>query len=86
MTKLLYSDHLSVAGTNRIVNAIVGAHTDGLFSICSMKDGTLITGGKDRRLVQWTSAYKKTGIELEVLIVWVLCGIVLYCEIYLTFD
>ena len=53
-------------GTNKISQAVTGAHEGGIFSICILKDGSIITGGKDRRLVHWTNAYKKTGQEIEV--------------------
>ena len=45
---------------------MVGAHDGGIFSICVIKDGTLITGGKDRRLVEWDVAYQRTGREHEM--------------------
>ena len=53
-------------GTNKISQAVTGAHEGGIFSICILKDGSIITGGKDRRLVHWSNAYKKTGQEIEV--------------------
>jgi len=53
-------------GTNKINQAVTGAHEGGIFSICILKDGSVITGGKDRRIVQWTSGYKKSGQEIEV--------------------
>jgi len=56
------------AGSNKIGQAVCGAHDGGIFSICVIKDGTLITGGKDRRLVEWNTAYQKTGKEHEVFI------------------
>lgn len=32
-----------------------------------MKDGTLLSGGgKDRKIVQWDSNYKRAGVETEV--------------------
>ena len=53
-------------GSNKISNAVTAAHDGGIFSICVIKDGTLITGGKDRRLVEWDAAYKTTGHVHEV--------------------
>ena len=53
-------------GNNRISQAVTGAHEGGIFSICIMKDGTLLTGGKDRCLVQWSSDYQRTGVEYEI--------------------
>ncbi|XP_078452761.1 echinoderm microtubule-associated protein-like 2 isoform X2 [Lampetra planeri] len=52
-------------GTNRITHAIVGAHDGGIFTLCMQRDGTLVSGGKDRRLVTWDTAYRKTG-ETEI--------------------
>jgi len=53
-------------GTNRVSQAITNAHEGGIFSICAMKDGKLITGGKDRRIIEWNSSYKPTGLEHEI--------------------
>lgn len=53
-------------GSNRVSHAINGAHDGGIFSICVMKDGNVLSGGKDRRIVQWDSSYKKTGNEHEI--------------------
>lgn len=45
----------------------MGAHDGGIFSLCFLKDGTLLSGGgKDRKIIQWDNAYKKTGQESEV--------------------
>ena len=44
-----------------------GAHEGGVFSVCVMKDGTILSGGgKDRKIIQWDNAYKKTGLETEL--------------------
>ena len=53
-------------GTNRITQAVLGAHEGGIFSICVLKDGIILTGGKDRRIVEWGPAYNRTGLEHEV--------------------
>lgn len=54
-------------GTNRITQSVVGAHEGGVFSLCVTKDGTLLSGGgKDRKIIQWDSSFKKTGTETEV--------------------
>ncbi|XP_067680200.1 echinoderm microtubule-associated protein-like 2 isoform X12 [Haliotis asinina] len=54
-------------GTNRISQAINGAHEGGVFSVCVMKDGTILSGGgKDRKVIQWDSTYKRTGLETEI--------------------
>lgn len=55
-------------GNNRISKAIEGVHEGGIFSVCVMKDGTLLSGGgKDRKIVQFDSSYTKTGVETEVI-------------------
>lgn len=56
----------AVTGSNKVTQGINGAHAGGLFTICIMKDGTIMTGGKDRRIVEWSNAYKRTGREHEV--------------------
>ncbi|XP_076442286.1 echinoderm microtubule-associated protein-like 2 isoform X4 [Babylonia areolata] len=54
-------------GTNRITQAVVGAHEGGVFSLCTTKDGNLLSGGgKDRKVIEWDSSYSKTGRETEV--------------------
>lgn len=47
-------------GTNRISYAIQGAHEGGIFALCMLRDGTLVSGGgKDRRLISWNGNYQK---------------------------
>ncbi|KAK7487112.1 hypothetical protein BaRGS_00021607 [Batillaria attramentaria] len=54
-------------GSNRITQAVVGAHEGGVFSLCGTKDGNLLSGGgKDRKVIEWDSGYSKTGRETEV--------------------
>ncbi|RUS86563.1 hypothetical protein EGW08_005702 [Elysia chlorotica] len=54
-------------GGNRIVNAMIGAHEGGVFSLCMMEDGMLLSGGgKDRRIIQWDNTYAKTGQNAEI--------------------
>jgi len=54
-------------GSNRISQSMLGAHEGGVFSLCVTKDGTLLSGGgKDRKIIQWDSSFKKTGAETEV--------------------
>ena len=55
-----------IAATNRVLDAVVGAHEGTIFSICVLKDGTLLTGGKDRKILHWSAGYKKMGVEQEV--------------------
>ena len=75
MLKLLLLSYLSstyivsvsvCVGSNKTSQAVCAAHDGGIFSICIIKDGTVITGGKDRRLIEWDAAYQKTGREHEV--------------------
>ncbi|NXM76354.1 EMAL1 protein, partial [Serilophus lunatus] len=47
-------------GTNRISHAIQGAHEGGIFALCMLRDGTLVSGGgKDRKLISWNGNYQK---------------------------
>lgn len=47
-------------GTNRISCAIQGAHEGGIFALCMLRDGTLVSGGgKDRKLISWNGNYQK---------------------------
>ncbi|XP_055991678.1 echinoderm microtubule-associated protein-like 2 isoform X2 [Sorex fumeus] len=53
-------------GGNRITQAVVGAHDGGVFALCALRDGTLVSGGgRDRRVVVWGSDYSKLQ-EVEV--------------------
>jgi hypothetical protein len=58
---------LLLAGQNKVTVAINGAHEGGIFSICIMKDGTFVTGGKDKKIIEWNNSYKRTGREHEVM-------------------
>uniref|UniRef100_A0A8C6MJW4 EMAP like 1 n=1 Tax=Nothobranchius furzeri TaxID=105023 RepID=A0A8C6MJW4_NOTFU len=51
--------HLCRAGTNRISHVIQGAHEGSIFAVCMLRNGTLVSGGKDRRLVSWDSSYQQ---------------------------
>lgn len=45
---------------------VSGAHEGGIFSLCVLKDGTLVSGGgKDRKVLQWDHDYRKKS-EMEV--------------------
>ncbi|NXO18175.1 EMAL1 protein, partial [Oriolus oriolus] len=47
-------------GTNRISHVVQGAHEGGIFALCMLRDGTLISGGgKDRKLISWNGNYQK---------------------------
>nr|XP_020509148.1 echinoderm microtubule-associated protein-like 2 isoform X1 [Labrus bergylta] len=53
-------------GGNRITHQVSGAHEGGIFSVCVLKDGTLVSGGgKDRKVVLWNHDYRKQA-EMEV--------------------
>ncbi|CAL8286907.1 unnamed protein product [Lota lota] len=45
-------------GTNRISQAVQGAHVGSILALCMLRSGTLVSGGKDRRLVSWNSSYQ----------------------------
>ncbi|XP_029316950.1 echinoderm microtubule-associated protein-like 1 isoform X8 [Cottoperca gobio] len=46
-------------GTNRISQVIQGAHEGSIFTLCMLRNGTLVSGGKDRRLISWDSSYQQ---------------------------
>ncbi|KAK1900253.1 Echinoderm microtubule-associated protein-like 1, partial [Dissostichus eleginoides] len=47
-------------GGYRISQVVSGAHEGGIFSVCVLKDGTMVSGGgKDRKVVLWDHDYKK---------------------------
>ncbi|KAL6115722.1 eml2 [Pungitius sinensis] len=53
-------------GGSRISKVVSGAHEGGIFSLCVLKDGTMVSGGgKDRKVVLWDHDYKKKA-EMEV--------------------
>ncbi|KAK0137169.1 Echinoderm microtubule-associated protein-like 1 [Merluccius polli] len=53
-------------GGSRISQAVSGAHEGGVFSLCVLKDGTMVSGGgKDRKVVLWDHHYNKQS-EMEV--------------------
>lgn len=55
-----------LTGGNRISQVLSGAHEGGIFSICVLKDGTMVSGGgKDRKVVLWDRDYRKQA-EMEV--------------------
>ncbi|XP_073725776.1 echinoderm microtubule-associated protein-like 1 isoform X5 [Misgurnus anguillicaudatus] len=47
-------------GCNRISLAIQGAHEGSVFALCMLRNGTLVSGGKDRKLISWDENYQKT--------------------------
>uniref|UniRef100_A0A671NHY4 Echinoderm microtubule-associated protein-like 2 n=1 Tax=Sinocyclocheilus anshuiensis TaxID=1608454 RepID=A0A671NHY4_9TELE len=53
-------------GQEIIIQVVSGAHEGGIFSLCVLKDGTLVSGGgKDRRVLLWDHDYRKKS-EIEV--------------------
>ncbi|XP_052009716.1 LOW QUALITY PROTEIN: echinoderm microtubule-associated protein-like 1 [Xyrauchen texanus] len=46
-------------GSNRISRAIQGAHDLSIFALCMLRNGTLVSGGKDRKLISWDENYQK---------------------------
>uniref|UniRef100_A0A669BPX8 EMAP like 2 n=1 Tax=Oreochromis niloticus TaxID=8128 RepID=A0A669BPX8_ORENI len=47
-------------GGTRISQVVSGAHEGGIFSVCVLKDGTMVSGGgKDRKVVLWDHDYRK---------------------------
>ena len=48
-----------LTGTNRISHAVQGAHEGSIFALCMMRNGTLVSGGKDRKLISWDGAYQQ---------------------------
>uniref|UniRef100_A0A8C8S2F6 EMAP like 1 n=1 Tax=Pelusios castaneus TaxID=367368 RepID=A0A8C8S2F6_9SAUR len=44
----------------KISYALQGAHEGGIFALCMLRDGTLVSGGgKDRKLISWNGNYQK---------------------------
>lgn len=53
-------------GGNRPKRIIHDAHQAGVFSVLAMKDGSYLTGGRDRRVVEWNENFEPTGREAEL--------------------
>ncbi|GLH10595.1 Echinoderm microtubule-associated protein-like CG42247 [Gryllus bimaculatus] len=54
-------------GTNTISRFIRNVHEGSVFSICVLKEGSIVTGGgKDGRLVQFDSQFNATGLETQL--------------------
>uniref|UniRef100_A0A665VVZ7 Uncharacterized protein n=1 Tax=Echeneis naucrates TaxID=173247 RepID=A0A665VVZ7_ECHNA len=49
-------------GTNRISHVIQGAHEGSIFAVSMLRNGTLVSGGKDRRLISWDNSYQQTQV------------------------
>ncbi|KPM01385.1 echinoderm microtubule-associated protein-like protein 1 [Sarcoptes scabiei] len=53
--------------TCRIIRTIQNAHEGPIFDICSLKNGTFVTGGgKDKRIIEWDSNMNRTGKEAKL--------------------
>ncbi|XP_032355363.1 echinoderm microtubule-associated protein-like 1 isoform X2 [Etheostoma spectabile] len=46
-------------GSNRISHVIQGAHEGSIFALCMLRNGTLVSGGKDRMLISWDGSYQQ---------------------------
>uniref|UniRef100_A0A4W6FEJ8 EMAP like 1 n=1 Tax=Lates calcarifer TaxID=8187 RepID=A0A4W6FEJ8_LATCA len=55
-----------VIGTNRISHVIQGAHEGSIFALCMLRNGTLVSGGKDRRLISWDGSYQQIQMVPEL--------------------
>ncbi|XP_033102726.1 77 kDa echinoderm microtubule-associated protein-like isoform X3 [Anneissia japonica] len=49
-------------GNSRIQYAVTGCHEGPIFSLCTLKDGSVLSGGgKDRKIKQWDRNYSSTS-------------------------
>ncbi|XP_035388971.1 echinoderm microtubule-associated protein-like 1 isoform X4 [Electrophorus electricus] len=46
-------------GSNRISLVIQAAHESSIFTLCMLRNGTLVSGGKDRMLTSWDGNFQK---------------------------
>ena len=54
-------------GYNAVTKVIRKVHDGPIFSICVLKDGSVITGGgRDSRIVKFDTLYRKTGLEAQL--------------------
>ncbi|XP_066947600.1 echinoderm microtubule-associated protein-like 2 isoform X37 [Macrobrachium rosenbergii] len=53
-------------GGNTVYKMVRGAHDGPVFSILVQKDGGIITGGKDGRIVEWDRDLERTGNVIEI--------------------
>lgn len=54
-------------GYNAVTKVMRKVHDGPIFSICVLKDGSIITGGgKDSRIVKFDTMYRKTGLEAQL--------------------
>lgn len=53
--------------SGRIIRTIFNAHDGSIFDICTLKDGTIVTGGgKDKKIIEWNANMNRTGREAKV--------------------
>lgn len=45
---------------------VPNAHTGGVFSIITMRDGTYLSGGKDRKIIEWDQNLRRTGRQIQL--------------------
>lgn len=71
-----------LTGSNRISLAIQGAHEASVFALCMLRNGTLVSGGKDRKLISWDENYQNIQ-TVEVRHTWISfwCSMHLYAWI-----
>uniref|UniRef100_A0A8C7YLT6 EMAP like 1 n=1 Tax=Oryzias sinensis TaxID=183150 RepID=A0A8C7YLT6_9TELE len=48
--------NLSKSGISHVIQ---GAHEASVFAVCMLRNGTLVSGGKDRRLISWDGSYQQ---------------------------
>lgn len=54
-------------GTNTVAKLVRGVHDGPVFSVCALKEGSIVSGGgKDRRIVQLDSQLNASGLERQV--------------------
>ena len=54
-------------GYNAVTKVMRNIHDGPIFSVCVLKDGSIITGGgKDSRLVKFDTMYRKVGVEAQL--------------------
>lgn len=67
MSILILTVLLYFIGTNNITKVARNVHEGSVFSICALKEGSIITGGgKDGRLMQFDTSMHPTGYEAQV--------------------
>lgn len=53
--------------SGRMIRTIFNAHDGSIFDICTLKDGTIVTGGgKDKKIIEWNANMNRTGREAKL--------------------